>query len=84
MSEKEAQKLKTLHNVQVTYKSGAVVTFWAQKFEVKHNNGVLTSLEYEVPSSESVKPLYFGELDRIESVYQLGSKEVVDTSEDNQ
>lgn len=82
MSKKAAQKLKTLHNVQVTYKSGAVVTFWAQRLEVKHNNGVLVSLEYEIPSTEPVKPLYFGDLSRIESVYQIESKQVVDTSED--
>lgn len=82
MSKNVAKKLKTLHNVQVTYKSGAVITMWVQKFEVKHQNGVLTSIEYEVPSTESVKPLYFGQLDRVESVYQIGSKQVVDTSED--
>lgn len=84
MSENQAQKVKMLHKVQVTYKSGAIVTFWAQKFEVKHSNGVLTSLEYEIPSSEATKPLYFGELARIESVYQLESKEVVDNSEYDQ
>lgn len=84
MSDTPVQKLKTLHKVQVTYKSGAVVTFWAQRFEVKHQNGVLTSLEYGIPSTESVKPLYFGQLDRIESVYQIDSKEVVDTSEEQQ
>lgn len=84
MSDAPVKKVKTLYNVQVTYKSGAVVTLWAKRFEVKHQNGELTSLEYEIPSTESVKPLYFGQLDRIESVYQLESKEVVDTSEDNQ
>lgn len=84
MSDTPVQKLKTLGKVRVIYKSGAVVEFWTQKFDVKYNGGALTSVSYEVPGDEPVKPMYFGSLERIESVYQIESKQVVDTSEEQQ
>lgn len=70
MSEQQPKR----YLVQVNYKSGKTVEMWCEQFDIKHNSGILTSLSYTVGGGEHTKPLFFGALESVESVYQLKSE----------
>jgi hypothetical protein len=62
--------------VRVNYKSGTSMEMWCEEFNAKHNSGVLTSLSYTTIAGDTAKPLFFGNLESVESVYQLRSEPI--------
>jgi hypothetical protein len=63
--------------VQINYKSGTSMQLWCTEFKVKHTNGVLSSVEYTTVG-KGVRPIYLGNIESIESVFQIEVHEVVD------
>lgn len=71
----EVPDKKHSFHVQINYKSGISVTAWFDKFNIKARAGELTEVEWKLSAGQGMAVIHIG-VDQIESIIQLGVKEI--------